>query len=184
LLGASAEVPQVGFLVPSVMLTTLAINLGISLYEQRRGKQLGSALLLADAAHTRSDALVTSAVLVSWVFTTAGYPATDAIVSLLIMGFILRIGYGVFARTVPILIDAVRIPPEEIRLSILRAPGVITCDHLRTRGEGHDAFVECRIRVEQAHDAARAHELTEEIERRLHERFGIPPENITIHVEL
>jgi cation diffusion facilitator family transporter len=184
LFGAPAEIPQAGFLVPAVMLATLAINLGISSYEQRRGRELGSALLLADAAHTRSDALVTSAVLVSWVLTTLGYPAADAVVSLLIMGFILRIGYAVFTRTVPILIDAVRIPPEEIRRSILRAPGVITCDQLRTRGEGHDAFVECRIRVEQAHDAARAHALTEEIERRLRAQFGIPPENITIHVEL
>ncbi len=170
-------------LVPSVMLATLLVNIGVSQWEQRRGRELGSDFLLADAAHTRSDILVTLAVIASWGFVKMGYPSADPLATLLVVVFIARIGFLAFARTVPVLIDAARIPLEKIRQEILAVPGVAGCDRLRHRGEGSRAYVECRIHPADAADAAQAHQLTEEIEGRLESRFGIPPENITIHVE-
>src|SRR5512144_262698 len=40
-----------------IIAATLAVNVFVVVYERRRGRQLGSAFLLADAAHTGSDIL-------------------------------------------------------------------------------------------------------------------------------
>lgn len=183
LLGTTEFPATRGMLVPAVMLTTLAVNIAVSRYEHRRGLALGSDFLLADAAHTRSDILVTSAVLASWALSALGYPRADAVTSLLIVAFIARIGYQVFARTVPVLIDTARIPPERIRQAIVSVPGVLGCDRLRTRGEGPHAYIECRILVHDPEDGLNAHQVTEDIEERLLAHFAVPPEHVTIHVE-
>jgi cation diffusion facilitator family transporter len=183
LLEATPPVVQPSALVPPVMIATLVVNLTVSRYEHGKGVELGSSFLLADAAHTRSDALVTLAVLAGWVFAAFGYPEADAIVSLLIGGFIVAVGYRVFARTVPVLIDTARVPAEDIRAALLSVPGVAGCDRIRSRGEGRNAYIECRIHVQGSVDVLQAHALTEELELRLLRRFGVPREHVTIHVE-
>ena len=42
-----------------LLVVSLAVNFFVVAYERRRGRTLGSTLLLADAAHTASDILVT-----------------------------------------------------------------------------------------------------------------------------
>ncbi len=49
---------------------TLAANFFISTYERRQGERLNSAFLKADAAHTRSDIIVTSMSILSLVVST------------------------------------------------------------------------------------------------------------------
>jgi cation diffusion facilitator family transporter len=77
LAGEEARVAEATPMAFAVVLGTLAINLGVSRYEARRGQQLGSEFLLADAAHTRSDVLVTLTVLASLVFVHFGVPRVD-----------------------------------------------------------------------------------------------------------
>jgi cation diffusion facilitator family transporter len=173
-----------GLAVPLVMSATLVVNVLVARYERRQGEAAGSEFLLADAAHTRSDALVTSAVLVSWVLGRLGIPLVDPLASLVVVGLVGAVGYRVFARTVPILVDAVRIPPEKVQAVIESFTGVRGCDRLRTRGEGRAGFIECRVFVGADVDAIAAHQLTERLERRLEQRFGVPREHVTIHVEV
>src|SRR5437773_2231170 len=52
----------------AVLVLTLGGNVVIAWYENRRGRELRSELLVADAAHTRADALITVGVLVSVLF--------------------------------------------------------------------------------------------------------------------
>ena len=67
---------------------TLLVNLGVSRYEARRARELGSEFLQADAAHTRSDVLVTLTVLASLGCVRLGLPRVDAALSLLIAALI------------------------------------------------------------------------------------------------
>ena len=50
-------------LAMGVMAISIVVGLAVTLWESRRGHALGSDILLADAAHTRSDVLTTAAVL-------------------------------------------------------------------------------------------------------------------------
>ena len=50
------------------------MNLFVAAYEAREGRRLGSAYLIADAAHTRSDIYVTLGVMASFAGAAAGLP--------------------------------------------------------------------------------------------------------------
>src|SRR5213080_3827529 len=57
----------------AVLVLTLGVNLVIAWYENRRGRELKSELLVADAAHTRTDALITVGVLIGVLFARQGW---------------------------------------------------------------------------------------------------------------
>ena len=67
-----ATVPDIGPANWVVMVGTLGVNLFVAWYEAREGRRLGSAYLLADAAHTRSDIYVTLGVVASFAGARAG----------------------------------------------------------------------------------------------------------------
>src|SRR5881392_351233 len=52
----------------ALLVLTLGVNVLITRYEQRRGEQLGSRLLIADAAHTRTDVVITIGVVIGMLF--------------------------------------------------------------------------------------------------------------------
>jgi Co/Zn/Cd efflux system component len=58
-------VAQVGIGSFAVMISTLAVNLGVTTWEARAGRRLSSEVLVADSRHTLSDVLVSSGVIVS-----------------------------------------------------------------------------------------------------------------------
>ncbi len=57
----------------ALLVLTLGVNVLITWYEHRRGTELGSELLVADAAHTRADVFITVGVLVSILLTRQGW---------------------------------------------------------------------------------------------------------------
>jgi cation diffusion facilitator family transporter len=50
--------PEITALTIGVMVGTIGANIIVTVYERREGRRLQSAFLIADSAHTRSDALV------------------------------------------------------------------------------------------------------------------------------
>ena len=57
-----------------VMAASMVVGIAVSVWEARRGRQLGSEILVADAAHTRSDVLASAAVLLGLLAMRMGYP--------------------------------------------------------------------------------------------------------------
>jgi cation diffusion facilitator family transporter len=180
LLADKVEVPDISVVTVSVMVVTVIINYGVARYEARRGRELGSELLLADSAHTRSDIYVSISVLASLFFMWRGYGRIDSIFALAIAGLIAYNGYQLFRQTVPILVDAAMIDPRRIEKVALSVSGVQRCQNIRSRGRPGDLFIEMVITVD-ANSLAVAHAITEQIERALHEEFGRA--EITIHFE-
>src|SRR6266705_4957004 len=56
----------------ALLLATLATNILVAWYENRRGQELSSELLIADAAHTRTDVFITIGVLIGVLFARRG----------------------------------------------------------------------------------------------------------------
>jgi len=165
----------------AVVLGTLLVNVAVSRYEARRGAQLGSEFLLADAAHTRSDVLVTLTVLTSLAFVRLGVPHVDAALSLLIAALIGAIGYKVFQRTVPVLVDASALDERRVLEVVGSVPGVQDPHAIRSRRAGHDVFLDLHIVVDPNTDTETAHAVTEAVEQALDDAFG--PTSATVHVE-
>ena len=84
---------------------TLVVNVLITWYEHRRGTELGSELLVADAAHTRADVFVTVGVLVSVLLMRRGWWWADSAVAIMVALVIVFVAYRILVRTVPVLVD-------------------------------------------------------------------------------
>jgi cation diffusion facilitator family transporter len=164
----------------AVALGTLVVNFGVARWENKRGRELGSDFLVADATHTRSDLLVTTTVLVSLLLVSRGIPHVDAIFSLLIAIFIGRLGYSVFRRTLPILVDASAVEDLQVQRIVRTIPGVLSAHAVRSRRVGDTVFLEMHLIV-QPTDTATDHARTEAVEKALEEAFG--PTRATIHLE-
>src|SRR5690349_22764917 len=71
-LAAAHQPPFVSDVQLIVLVVCLGLNALVAWYEHRRGTELGSELLIADAAHTRSDVLITVGVLASLLLVRGG----------------------------------------------------------------------------------------------------------------
>ena len=80
-----------------------------------RPRELGSALLRADARHTQSDLYASVAVVASFVAARAGIGWADGVATLLLVALIGHAAWEVFHENVPVLIDAAMLDPGQRR---------------------------------------------------------------------
>ena len=177
--GAPAEITVYSFLV---MIVTLAVNLAVVRYESGQGRRLKSELLLADAAHTRSDVLTSCAVLVSISAAWLGYPIFDPLGALVVAVFIARTGYHIGLETSGILADRVVLDKEEVRAVVLGTPEVVGCHQIRTRGSYDHTFLDLHVWFARDTPLFEAHRLSHIVKDRLMEAFPQIADAV-IHIE-
>ncbi|HEY5648890.1 MAG TPA: cation diffusion facilitator family transporter, partial [Nitrospiria bacterium] len=130
-----------------IMISTLAINLFVTRFEHRKGRELKSEILHADSMHTLSDVYSSISVIFGLVAIKLGYSFLDPLIAILIAGFIGRTGFKILFETTRVLSDASRVDPDRIHDVVIRFPGVRSCHQIRTRGSEHHIFVDCHIHV-------------------------------------
>jgi cation diffusion facilitator family transporter len=166
LAGATREAPPpaLGLVNWAVMFATLAVNMGVAAYEAREGRRLGSAYLVADAAHTQSDAVVSLGVLASFVAVRLGVPRADAFVAggiaLVIAYQALRILVGAFH----VLTDRAMIAPEVVAAAVRGVSEVRDCRDVRTRGVAGAVYVDLVALLDGGLSLAQAHAVADRIE--------------------
>lgn len=165
----------------AVLLGTLVVNSGVAVYEARRGHDLESELLLADAAHTRADVFITIGVLSGVVLSRAGFAFADPLVALAVAVAIVWIAYGIVRRSVPVLVDQHVMPAETIRLAAEAVGGVRNAYHIRSRGAPHLRFAEVTISVDGAATVEAAHRIADQVESRLRDELQL--HEVLVHVE-
>lgn len=180
LLASEPQSLEISRLTFSVMVITLVVNVFVVVYEKKAARRYSSEFLYADAVHTQSDVLVTLSVLAGLPLVRSGYVYVDAILALGISAVIGWSGFLVVQRTVPVLLDAAAVDAEVIRRLALDMPRVVGVQDIRSRLHGGRKFVELTMIVTEK-DLRQAHDLTEELERRIVDRYGRAA--ITIHVE-
>ena len=163
------------------MVFSLGAGIAITRSESRAGRQLGSDLLLADAAHTRSDVLTTLAVLIGLVAIRAGYPLADPVVTVLVALLIAHTGFGIVRETVPVLVDSRAVDPSRIEGLAHQVPGVKSVYGIRSRGRRGERFAELTIAVDPTLDVATSHAMADEVERRVAHSLGA--RDVVVHVE-
>jgi cation diffusion facilitator family transporter len=157
-LGAVAAAALVGFLG----------NEAVAVFRIRVGWQIGSAALIADGYHARTDGWTSLAVLVGAIGVWLGHPLADPIVGLIIAAAILVIvwqsGKTVFTR----LLDGV--DPEvieEIRHATQHVSGVEEVAEVRARWLGHRLRAEVNVAVDPDLSVAEGHAIAREVNHRL-----------------
>ena len=166
----------------AIVVATLFVNAFVVWYERRRGAQLESAFLLADAEHTRSDILVTLLALASLFLGRHGGRRIDAILAIAVALIIAFSGWAILRRSIPILVDQRAVQAEELRRIIADIPGIVEVRGIRSRYSASGVlFAELTIAVPGATPVDRAHALADRVEEALASKYGAA--EITVHVE-
>ena len=148
-------------------------NEAVAVFRIRIGREIGSAALVADGYHARTDGWTSLAVLAGAVGVWLGYPLADPIVGLLIAAAILVIvwqsGKVVFTR----LLDGVAPEViEEIRHAASHVPGVEDLSEVRARWLGHRLRAEVNVAVDPDLSVAEGHAIAREVNHRLMHKLG------------
>jgi cation diffusion facilitator family transporter len=157
-LGALAAAAIVGFIG----------NEAVAIFRIRVGRQIGSAALVADGYHARTDGWTSLAVLAGAIGVWLGYPLADPIVGLLIaaaiLGIVWQSGKMVFTRLLdgvdPTVID-------EIRHAAGQVEGVEDVSEVRARWLGHRLRAEVNVAVDPELSVSEGHAIAREVNHRL-----------------
>src|SRR5438094_2863040 len=161
---------------------TLLTNIFVAWYENARGHELSSELLIADAAHTRTDVFITIGVLIGVLFSRRGATWVDPAIAIVIALLIVRVAYQILSRAVPVLVDERAIPAPTIRQTAQAVEGVRSAYGIRSRGANAGArYAEVTIAVDPAANVADAHAIADAVEERLKKAREL--EAVTVHVE-
>ena len=176
------DAPNATLIDGAMLVASLAVNSFVVGYERRRGRSLGSALLLADAAHTASDILVTLLAITSLVLSHLGYLRADALLGMVVALIIAWSGYRILRESIPILVDASAVDAERLAAIVGTIPGVIGVRSARSRrtASGH-LFAEVTILVDGTTSVSAAHDFTDEVERAIARELGTA--EAIVHVE-
>ncbi|HLG18516.1 MAG TPA: cation diffusion facilitator family transporter [Bdellovibrionota bacterium] len=165
-----------------IMLVTMAVNLGLSKYERKKGREYRSSILTADAYHTASDFWVSLSVVVTLIAVRFDWAWVDPVVSLGIAIYFAYIAYKVVSDNVLDLSDAAFVDPREIERLVLDVPGILSCHRVRTRGRHGNIFVDLHVQIEPETTTAAAHAIVHNAEMRIKSHIdGI--RDVIIHTE-
>ncbi|WP_182885004.1 cation diffusion facilitator family transporter [Microbispora sp. H10885] len=157
-LGAVAAAALVGF----------AGNELVARHRIRVGREIGSAALVADGLHARTDGLTSLAVLAGAGGAALGWTWADPAVGLLITVAILTVLRQAAREVYRRLMDAVDPALVDLAEATLRGtPGVLGTGQVRLRWIGHRLRAECEVIVDAGATVVEAHRVAVEAEHNL-----------------
>lgn len=168
-----------------ISIVASAVNGLVALVLIRAGRAHRSITLTADGKHLMTDVVTSVGVVlgVGLVWLT-GLDWLDPVVALLVAANILWAGWGLVNESARGLMDHTM--DEEDNADIAATLERFTTDDvhfhgLRTRIAGHRSFAEVHVLVPGAWSVRRGHDLVEDVEDALHERF--PDLTLSTHLE-
>jgi cation diffusion facilitator family transporter len=176
---STPEITIISFIVMGI---TIIINLGVSWYEYKKGKEIDSKILVADSMHTRSDIYASVAVILGFFAIIAGYVWVDTVIALGIALLIAKTGIDIIRESSEVLLDKSIIDDEIIENIVKSVTGVNECHAIRTRGKITQTYIDLHITVDPRCSIEEAHEIGDMVELKL--KKSIPGiKEVLIHLE-
>ncbi|MBR5963943.1 MAG: cation transporter [Bacteroidaceae bacterium] len=183
--GAQLEAP--GKLALWAALLSILIKEILYRYTAKRGKELDSQVMIANAWHHRSDALssIGAAIGIGGAILLGNrWTVLDPLASIVVGGMLIKVAVDLLKTSVGELTES-SLSTEtegEILHLIQSTPDVQEPHNLRTRRIGNRIAIEVHVRMEGSLPLSEAHERATDIEEKLRERFG-PETHVTVHME-
>ena len=155
----------------------------VAVFRIRVGRQIGSAALVADGNHARTDGFTSLAVLAGVIGVWLGYPLLDPIVGLVIGAAILVIVWKSAREIYYRVMDAVDPAiTEKIKKTSSGVQDVMEVNNIAIRWVGHRQRAEFHITVDCQMPTCQSHAIAENVR---HELFHALPAlaDITVHVD-
>lgn len=175
-------VSNLGWVAAAAVIGFLGNEL-VAVYRMRVGKQIGSAALVADGYHARTDGFTSLGVLVGAIGAWLGFPLMDPLIGLLIGLAILAIVWTTARDIWYRIMDAV--DPDLSRLVETLAgdvDGVMDVHDVAIRWVGHRQRAELHIIVDGKLSTLESHKIAEQVR---HDLFHALPAlvDVTVHVD-
>jgi cation diffusion facilitator family transporter len=155
------EITNLGWVIAAGVVGFLGNELA-AIYRLRVGRRIGSAALVADGLHARTDGLTSLAVVIGATGVAVGFEQADPLVGLAITVMILAVLRGAARDIYHRLMDSVD-PAlvERIEHTLRHVPGIAAVDSVRVRWIGHRLHAEVEIVADASLSLAEAHEIAE-----------------------
>jgi cation diffusion facilitator family transporter len=140
----------------------------VAWYRIRVGRRIGSAALVADGLHARTDGFTSIAVVLGAISVLLGFPMADPIVGLLITIAIIFVLKDAATQVYRRLMDAVE--PQlltDAEHAVATTPGVLEVEGLRLRWVGHRLRAEAGIVVDPGLSVVDGHAIATDAHHRL-----------------
>lgn len=182
-----AQLATPGMLALWAALLSIAVKEVLYQYTARRGKDLDSQVMVANAWHHRSDALSSIGTAIGIggaIFLGNRWTVLDPVASIVVGLMLVKVAFNLLKTSVGELTEG-SLPAEtedEILGIILSFPDVEQPHNLRTRRIGNRIAIEAHVRMDGNLPLSTVHDRASAIERRLKERFGSKT-HVTLHME-
>jgi cation diffusion facilitator family transporter len=158
-------------------------NESVAVFRIKVGKEMGSAALIADGYHARTDGIASLAVLVSATGIYLGYPLADPLIGILMTILILRIVWESSAAVFTRILDGVDPDvPDNIREQAKQTKGVEDVSEVRVRWLGHRMHAELNVAVSQQLSVEDGHNIANQVRHDLLHNLQFLS-GVTIHVD-
>ena len=180
--------PELLFHPSGIVLIVAAVSIvskeAIYHYTLAAARKYKSALLRANAWHSRSDAVSSIIVFVGVLGAMAGLDYLDAIAAIGVAVMIAKIGWDLGWHSVRELIDTALDSEEveKIRQVIASVQGVRALHMLRTRKMGSDALVDVHIQVDSFLSVSEGHQISESVRQQLLQNIE-DVSDVTVHID-
>jgi cation diffusion facilitator family transporter len=139
-------------------------NEAVAVYRIRVGRRIGSAALVADGLHARTDGIASLGVVVSALASLVGFDRADPVIGLLITAVIVWTLWGAAKQVLHRILDGIDEPTitliEEVAASV---PGVEHVSDARARWAGHQLRAELSVDVDGSLSVEAGHDVAERV---------------------
>lgn len=153
-----------------VMLVSIAMAIGLILYERSVIRRTGSLAVSADQTHYIGDLVTNIGVVIAILLVTVlGWQSADPIIALLVAAVLVGSAWLVFRKCLDQLMDH-ELPDSDREkiIAIVRShPQVKSLHDLKTRAAGLYTFIQCHIELDPDMPLAEAHAVSDEVEHAL-----------------
>ena len=178
-----------GMLALIAAVVSIVVKEALYWYTIAAAKRIRSVSLKAEAWHHRSDALSSIGSFAGVLGARLGLPILDPIASIVICLFIFKVAFGIFRESIDRLVDRAADTDTVAAMrrtmawpsGMLRTPGVVRVDDLKTRLFGSRTYVDAEIAVDGALPLRDAHAIAERVHHELEHDFP-DVKHCTVHV--
>jgi cation diffusion facilitator family transporter len=158
-------------------------NEGVAILQTRVGRKIGSAAMVADGLHARTDGLTSLAVLLAAIGSWFGYPIIDPLIGILIGIAIVFITWDAMKAIWYRLMDAVApVLIERAEIVVSENVDVLEIRRIRMRWVGHCLHAEIYISVNSDLKTSESHAIGEQIRHVLYHEFA-DLTDINVHID-
>jgi len=173
-----------GWIALSVAALSVVAKEAIYHYTRNAAKRLRSNMLMANAWHSRSDAISSIVVVIGVAGAMMGYSYLDSVAAIAVAVMISKIGFELVRDSSKELIDTALEPEvtDAIRNEVFNIDGVRALHMLRSRRSGGDALIDLHIQVDPRISVSEGHQIGDTVRRQLLERIE-EVTDVTVHID-